>query len=236
MVMLTGIQASSLRVRRRKPSWEWKISVWLPAWRRRLTALAGEAEPVGRRLGEQLVARQTGQPLGHGVDGEQPVGVRIEQEQGVARFLEQRPPQTPDLVLFRVHGALRSGPPTWRGRTRKGGAAASPPSFQLYVMPESPPGLSRPYARRKGGFGARRVNLLIDCTGLFRSSPILSARSRRKKVRLAERRADRDIDRVKLRDRPETRFTVSRDAPAERFAPALRWRVAANRGSCRKGT
>ena len=35
MVMLTGTQTSSVRVRSRKPSWEWKMSLWLPAWRRR---------------------------------------------------------------------------------------------------------------------------------------------------------------------------------------------------------
>ena len=55
-----------------------------------LAALAGEAEPVGHRPVEQFGAAAAGEALGHGVDGQQAVGVGVEQEQGVSRLVEKR--------------------------------------------------------------------------------------------------------------------------------------------------
>ncbi len=52
-------------------------------------ALAAEAEQVGGREAHQLLEGKAGQLLGRGVDVEKLIGLRIEEEEGIAGFLEQ---------------------------------------------------------------------------------------------------------------------------------------------------
>ena len=110
MVRLTGIQMPSWCVRRKKPSWEWKMPLCWPARLNALAAaLAFHAEQRGRRLAEEVGVRKPAQPLGHRVGRQQLVGVRVEEEQGIPCLLEQRLGEFSAVGGHRCDSALGGG-------------------------------------------------------------------------------------------------------------------------------
>ncbi len=76
-----------------------------------LASLAAEAEEVGGIHAKQLRARKAAQLLGGGVDVEEGVAVRVEQEQGVPGFVEQGTSQA--FQVIGSHGkSLCTGQPS----------------------------------------------------------------------------------------------------------------------------
>src|SRR5436305_1523047 len=55
-----------------------------------LAPLASEAKPIGRRHLEKIGARKLGEPFRRGIDRQELIRLRIQKEQGIPRFLEER--------------------------------------------------------------------------------------------------------------------------------------------------
>jgi hypothetical protein len=93
-----------------------------------LAALAAELEEIGGREAEQLSAGEARKLFGQGIDVLEHLGVRIEEEQGIARFLEQRLGQV--LGIASVHNVSKareslqgSAYPSWRATCNGKGPA-----------------------------------------------------------------------------------------------------------------